>query len=84
MPAEFTVNSLHEQAADKLGDGLFVEAVSEDGVVEALSLPARRFVCGVQWHPEGDFHLNPNSRRIFEQYRVALAAGGAAQASRRA
>ncbi|MBI1216251.1 MAG: gamma-glutamyl-gamma-aminobutyrate hydrolase family protein [Alphaproteobacteria bacterium] len=74
MPAEFTVNSLHEQAVDALGKGLFVEAISEDGVVEAVSLPGKRFICGVQWHPEGDFHINPASRRIFEAFRDALAA----------
>lgn len=47
------VNSLHAQGIDRLGDGLFVEAVSDDDVIEAVSLPsAKGFLLSVQWHPE--------------------------------
>lgn len=46
------VNSIHHQAVDKLGDGLVIEAMSEDDVVEAISLETSDFVLGVQWHPE--------------------------------
>lgn len=49
---EFVVNSIHHQAVDRLGKGLWATAVSEDGtVIEAFEhkeLP----VFGVQWHPE--------------------------------
>lgn len=49
---EFSVNSCHHQAVDKLGAGLRITAhCPEDGVVEAFvheSLP----VLAVQWHPE--------------------------------
>lgn len=52
FPREFSVNSYHHQAADKLGEGLKAAAFSENGrVVEAIeheSLPIR----AVQWHPE--------------------------------
>jgi gamma-glutamyl-gamma-aminobutyrate hydrolase PuuD len=49
----------HHQAIDRIGQGLAVTARSEDGVVEAVELPGRHFVVGVQWHPEetGDFRL---------------------------
>jgi len=50
-----TVNSVHHQAARRVGDGLVVEARScGDGIVEALRLedPQGRYVVGVQWHPE--------------------------------
>ena len=49
----------HHQALDRLGAGLVVTARSEDGVVEAVELPDRPFVVGVQWHPEetGDVRL---------------------------
>jgi putative glutamine amidotransferase len=51
--SEVMVNSLHAQAIDQPGDGLFVEAISDDGVIEAVSMPAAKdFVIGVQWHPE--------------------------------
>jgi len=50
---EVVVNSLHAQAVDRPADGVFVEAVSEDGVIEAISVPkAPAFTLGVQWHPE--------------------------------
>lgn len=47
------VNSLHRQCIDRLGAGLKIEAVAEDGVIEAISLDSYRTFClGVQWHPE--------------------------------
>jgi putative glutamine amidotransferase len=55
-----TVNSVHHQAIDELGDGLVVEArCPADGVVEAVRLEgstagAASWAVGVQWHPEFD------------------------------
>ena len=55
-----TVNSVHHQAIDDLGDGLVVEArCPVDGVVEAVRLVgsapgSARWAVGVQWHPEFD------------------------------
>jgi len=48
----FEVLCCHHQAVGALGRGLVVTATSDDGVVEAVELPGRRFVVGVQWHPE--------------------------------
>jgi putative glutamine amidotransferase len=45
-------NSLHHQAINKVGKGLVVTARAEDGMVEAIELPDKRFVIGVQSHPE--------------------------------
>jgi len=56
-----TVHAYHHQAVDRVADGLVVSARSEDGVVEAVELPAARFGVGVQWHPEED----AADRRIF-------------------
>jgi len=49
----------HHQAVGRLAPGLAVTARSGDGVVEAVEMPGRRFVVGVQWHPEeaGDTRL---------------------------
>ena len=52
LKGEFTVNSSHHQAVKGLGDGLSVSAFSEDGIVEAITLPDYPFLTGVQWHPE--------------------------------
>jgi putative glutamine amidotransferase len=45
-------NALHHQAIDQLGDGLVATAHAEDGVIEAIELPGKHFVIGVQSHPE--------------------------------
>jgi len=47
--------SHHHQAVDRLGEGLIVSGTSEyDRFPEALEMPGRLFVLGVQWHPEAD------------------------------
>jgi len=47
--------SHHHQGVDRLGEGLVVSGVSTlDDLIEAIELPDRRFVLGVQWHPEAD------------------------------
>ena len=47
--------SHHHQGVDRLGDGLQVTGSSSmDGLPEAIEMPGRRFVLGVQWHPEAD------------------------------
>lgn len=47
------VNSRHHQAVQRLGSGLLVTARDpRDRVVEAVERHDRRFVVGVQWHPE--------------------------------
>lgn len=72
IPQKFMTNSLHQQGVDKLGKGLFVEGICEDGLVEAVSVPGKRFFLGVQWHPEGDFRRNPVSRMLFDAFAAAL------------
>jgi anthranilate synthase component 2/putative glutamine amidotransferase len=49
----------HHQAISRLGRGLVVTAMSDDGVIEAVESRGHRFVVGVQWHPEesGDARL---------------------------
>jgi putative glutamine amidotransferase len=47
--------SHHHQGVERLGDGLVVSGISTlDDLAEAIELPGRRFVLGVQWHPEAD------------------------------
>ncbi|HEY5442302.1 MAG TPA: gamma-glutamyl-gamma-aminobutyrate hydrolase family protein, partial [Candidatus Saccharimonadales bacterium] len=49
---EVPTNSLHHQAIRELGQDLVVTARSADGVIEAVELPGKRFIIGVQSHPE--------------------------------
>jgi putative glutamine amidotransferase len=47
--------SHHHQGVAPLGEGLEVTGHSVlDDLPEALEAPGRRFVLGVQWHPEAD------------------------------
>jgi putative glutamine amidotransferase len=47
--------SHHHQGVEHLGAGLIVSGLSSlDELPEAIELPDRRFVLGVQWHPEAD------------------------------
>jgi len=46
------VKSHHHQGYDRLGRGLVEVAWAEDGTVEGLEDPSRRFALGVLWHPE--------------------------------
>ncbi len=48
------VNSAHHQGIAELAPGLRLEAIADDGMVEAFCAPQFPFVVAVQWHPE--FH----------------------------
>ena len=64
-----TVNSVHSQGVDRLGDELRVEATAEDGLIEAFTVKqAPGFTLGVQWHPEWQVLKDPVSTAIFREY----------------
>ena len=44
----------HHQGVEKLGEGLESTGNSVDGLIEAVWMPRKPFVVGVQWHPEED------------------------------
>lgn len=46
------VKSSHHQGVERLGEGLDAVGWSDDGAIEAIEAPARRFAVGVLWHPE--------------------------------
>lgn len=49
---ELEVNSFHKQAIKALGDNLKVTATAKDGIIEGIEGISRKFLVGVQWHPE--------------------------------
>ena len=49
---KLSVNSYHHQAIKDLAPNVVANAISEDGLVEAITLPDKKFVMAVQWHPE--------------------------------
>ena len=46
------VKSHHHQGYGRIGEGLRVSGWADDGTVEALEDPSKRFAVGVLWHPE--------------------------------
>jgi putative glutamine amidotransferase len=62
------VNSSHHQAVDRLGKGLVVSGTAPDRVVEGVERPDRRFLLGVQWHPERSFSRAPDAAALFRAF----------------
>jgi gamma-glutamyl-gamma-aminobutyrate hydrolase PuuD len=69
------VKSHHHQGLGKVGEGLRVVAHAEDGTIEAVEDPTRRFALGVLWHPEAgeDARLFEELVREAQQFRSARA-----------
>ena len=59
------VNTTHHQAVNRLGKGLVVNAIAEDGLIEGIESSRHSFVLGLQWHPEVLAAKNLYQRRIF-------------------
>ena len=56
------VQSHHHQGVGRVGDGLVETAWAEDGSLEGLEDPSKRFAVGVLWHPE----MESEDKRLFE------------------
>jgi gamma-glutamyl-gamma-aminobutyrate hydrolase PuuD len=67
------VKSHHHQGFGRIGEGLQEAARSDDGTIEALEDPSRRFTLGVLWHPEAgeDLRLFEGLVREARDYRAA-------------
>lgn len=71
---EVPVNTLHGQGIDRLGDGLIIEAVSDDDIIEGIRIEGHaNFAAAVQWHteffPDREEHLL--SRKLYEGFGAA-------------
>src|SRR6266508_3450960 len=66
------VKSHHHQGFGRLGEGLTEVAWADDGTLEAVEDPSRRFAVGVLWHPEAgeDACLFDELVRQAEEYRA--------------
>jgi putative glutamine amidotransferase len=68
------VKSHHHQGYGRIGDGLRAVAWADDGTVEGLEHPEKRFAVGVLWHPE--------EGEDFALFRELVQQAGAYRASR--
>lgn len=60
------VNSAHHQAAKGEPDGVIINAVAPDGVIEGIEAVDRTFCVGVQWHPE--YGVSAGDAAIFQAF----------------
>lgn len=65
---EAWVNSMHHQAVQAPGKGVYVSGRAEDGVAELLEIPGHRFAVGAQYHPEEIYTKEPTSARLFAAF----------------
>jgi putative glutamine amidotransferase len=78
---EIEVNSLHHQGIDRLASGLVASAWAPDGLIEAVEMPSRRFVIGVQYHPEELAAHDPAAGALFQAFAQAAQELNSGQAS---
>ena len=68
------VNSRHHQSLKVIGEGFTVTAQSKDGIIEAIEDTSKRFMLGVQYHPErmfkesGSSELQEHSAKLFTAF----------------
>jgi putative glutamine amidotransferase len=65
------VNSRHHQSLKVIGEGFTVTAQSADGIIEAIEDESKRFMLGVQYHPERMFQTaesREHRRKLFEAF----------------
>lgn len=65
--SEIVVNSRHLFQIFP-NNSFFISATSEDGVIEAIEIPSKKFIFGVQWHPESLYQFDPYSKRLFQAF----------------
>ena len=63
---EIMVNSAHHQAVKEPGNGLIINALSADGVIEGIEDPTKKFCIGVQWHPE--FFIQGSDNKLLKAF----------------
>lgn len=65
------VNSWHHQTVSVLGKNLRISATSPDGIIEAIEWKEgldKRWILGVQWHPERYYKQQPENLLILKEF----------------
>ena len=61
------VNSRHKYEIINVNNAI-VSARSDDGIIEAIEFPNKRFAMGLQWHPEDLYETDINMLKIFKEF----------------
>lgn len=62
------VNSYHHQAVRDLSPEFEVTAIAEDGLIEGIYMPGKKYIAGVQWHPEFSYETDESSKKIIKSF----------------
>ncbi len=62
------VNSYHHQGIKDLSPKLKAMALSEDGLIEAIYYPTKKFIIGVQWHPEHLYDVEDHCTALVQAF----------------
>ena len=65
---ELKVTSTHHQIIKDLGNGLRVNALGDDEVIEGIEKPDHPFFLAVQWHPERMADHHPDQLALFQSF----------------
>jgi len=63
---EINVNSVHHSYINNELKDLVISSYSEDGVIESVEYPNKKFIVGLQWHPE--VIMNKDSIKILDYF----------------
>jgi gamma-glutamyl-gamma-aminobutyrate hydrolase PuuD len=69
---EMLVNSYHHQGVKVMGDGLVAMAYAPDGLIEGVYNPSKKFVVGLQFHPERMLTDHAGNKRVFDAFAKAV------------
>lgn len=68
---ELTVNSRHSEAVANPTKHVKIAALSNDGIIEAIEIPEKRFAFGLQWHQEDFWDQDHPANVIFKSFITA-------------
>ena len=67
-------HSYHHQAIDTLAPGLIVAGRAPDQTIEAVEHSSKKWIVGVQWHPEDDADTQIDQQNLFNGFVQAIVA----------
>lgn len=69
---EMQVNSYHHQGIKEIGKGLVPMAYAPDGLIEGVYNPSKKFLVGLQFHPERMLPEHPGNKKVFDAFAKAV------------
>ena len=64
----YSVNSYHHQGIKDLSPKFKVSAIATDGLIEGIYMPDKKFILGIQWHPEFAYLVDESSLRLIQAF----------------